>query len=71
MDASGVFCGVFCGGTTSRTIRETELSTKDEQTLLADLIDDDEEEANNNKEANLIKGEWMLSNDVVFTAYLL
>ena len=52
MDASGV----FCGGTTSRTIRETELSTKDEQTLQADLMDDDEEEANN-KEANLIKGE--------------
>ena len=50
-----------------RTIRETELSTKDE--MLADLMDDDEEEAND-KEANFIKGEWMPSNDVVFTAYL-
>jgi hypothetical protein len=46
-----------------RTIREPELSTKDE--MLADLMDDDDEE-----ETNSIKGEWMPSNDVVFTAYL-
>jgi CD2 antigen cytoplasmic tail-binding protein 2 len=53
-----------------RTIREIELSTKDE--MLADLMDDDDEDDENehDKQAKFIKGEWMPSNDVVFTAYL-
>jgi CD2 antigen cytoplasmic tail-binding protein 2 len=54
-----------------RTIREEELSTKDD--LLADLMDDDDEDDDGDgkpKEKKLVKGEWMSSDEVDFKAYL-
>ena len=50
-----------------RTIRKEELSTQDD--LLSDLMDDDDD-VDKAKDANLVKGEWMSSNDVDFKAYL-
>jgi CD2 antigen cytoplasmic tail-binding protein 2 len=53
-----------------RTVRQKELSTKDE--MLADLLDDDDNDNDEavDQDAKFIKGEWVPSNDVVFTAYL-
>jgi CD2 antigen cytoplasmic tail-binding protein 2 len=53
-----------------RTIREEQLSTKDD--LLADLLgeDEDDNDADATKENGTIKGEWLWSNEVSFRAYL-
>ena len=48
-----------------RTIREEELSTKED--LLADLMDDDDDSIDHK---NVLKGDWMWSNEVDFTSYL-